>query len=111
MRSIKSLIFMSTLMFCSGSTALELQDYERIRGNEMIDLYIGGVATGIFWSSLQIKSQGNAPLYCPPEKLAFTTGQYVSILDRYIAGQSLVPDYPVELAMLLALRDAFPCDG
>lgn len=108
-------IFLSMLLFslplCGDAEGLELQDYERNKGNEQVELYLNGVAKGIFWSSLHGERQGNASLYCHPDNIALTSSQYISILDRYIAGQSLVPDYPVELAMLLALRDAFPCKG
>lgn len=70
-------------------------------------VYISGVAVGISWANTALDA--GSQLYCPPEKLALTVDNYVSILDAYIANRNPGASDPLEMHLLKSLMQAFPC--
>jgi hypothetical protein len=64
---------------------------------------------GMAWANATLQEQGSKPLYCPPEKVALTGDQLLDILRRFALDRPPIQKYPFGLALLEALRDAFPC--
>ena len=50
-------------------------------------------------------------LYCEPPKLTLTVDQIFDIVERYIEKHSDAGSQPIGLVILIALKDAFPCDN
>jgi len=71
-------------------------------------------------ANASLTSDSRAPLYCQPEKLFLTVGQHIDMLQRWVRDQkaqtpgaefgNYIDNMSVAMAMLLALKDTFPCD-
>lgn len=70
--------------------------------------YFQGLVDGISWANAAASKSG-APIYCPPDELVITTGQYATILRTKIAKEPRLATYWASFAMLSALKTAFPC--
>ncbi|MEN4938734.1 hypothetical protein [Stenotrophomonas sp. TWI1151] len=77
------------------------------------ETYAIGVARGIFWSNAAITHDTGTPMFCMPPKLGTDQDMVLSITNRYIkehVGKGVVDnDTSIELIVLLALKDTFPC--
>jgi hypothetical protein len=69
--------------------------------------YIKGVGDGL--SSYNAFVPPPQMIYCPPEKVGMVDGQYVLILKAFVKKQPKLMQSPVDVALMLALVDAFPC--
>jgi len=70
---------------------------------------LGATENGLSWANTAISNEGQPRLYCVPAKLAFTSAQDVDILRRYALDHPDKKTLPYGLALLLALKEAFPC--
>jgi hypothetical protein len=52
---------------------------------------------------------GGKTLYCPPEKVGIVDAQYVAIMSSFLTKYPKSRSQPVEVVLLFALQDAFPC--
>jgi hypothetical protein len=72
------------------------------------------------YANASLNGDKRAPLYCQPEKLFLNVGQHIDMLQRWARDQKAqtpgaefgkyIDNLPVAMAMLLALKDTFPCD-
>jgi hypothetical protein len=76
---------------------------------EAVEFYLRGLFAGYSWANTVLWSEGKTPLFCEPEKIVLTVDQELDILARHIEHVPANGKVPVGLAMLHALRDAFPC--
>lgn len=73
-------------------------------------IYLSGVQAGLTDANAAFETRGGAPLYCQPRTLALRTEQVEDILNRYItAGHGVADTDRVEVILLEALKDVFPC--
>lgn len=72
-------------------------------------IWLDGVYNGLLTASIDMASDNKGSLFCPPSKLALTTDQIKSILDRYLATHKVQMDWPTSLVLLGALKEVFPC--
>ena len=91
-----------------------LKDYAPIKDAAWVKTYINGVGVGYAWSNTLLGHQKRAPLYCEPAKLSIQGSDYLELLDKRIAsavkvGRPFGENTPVELILLDALVDAYPC--
>jgi hypothetical protein len=47
--------------------------------------------------------------YCPPERVGIVDTQYALIIRNFVAKYPETLDVPIDVTLLLALKDAFPC--
>jgi len=80
---------------------------EDIKGFNKI--WIDGVFSGLEAANGFSKVAGKPPLLCLPPKMAMTNDQILSVLDLYLAAHKTPMDMPVDIVLLKALREAFPC--
>lgn len=78
-------------------------------GNALSTAFMHGIADGIGWEEGYQEENGGVRAYCQPGKLALTPEQEADITSRYIAANPKAGEYPFGLALLLALKDTFPC--
>lgn len=88
--------------------------YQAASGDDkaLFEFYVWGLAEAYMWATIAVEEKGGEPLFCPPEQLAVTNDQKISILERWLehsAGESTTPRY-LALEVLLALEYAFPCE-
>lgn len=93
----------------SGKEMIQKIDEKSERSQTLLYV-LDGYSNGAGWANQFIKARGDAPLYCPPKKLALTPEQTASILREYLKKDKAAGESPAGLAMLLALMATFPCE-
>jgi hypothetical protein len=88
----------------------------RLRATELFS----GIVFALGYANANLKGDNRAPLYCQPEKLFLNVGQHIDMLQRWVRDQKAqtpgaefgqyIENLPVAMAMLLALKETFPCD-
>ncbi len=74
-------------------------------------VYIKGLLEGFEWMNIAIGAEGKmSPLFCTPPKLAITPIQAVDMLDRYLKDHKTKASDPIEIHLLYALKETFPCN-
>ena len=85
---------------------------------ELMQSYVAGLGYGMAWTNGEAAKK-NAPVYCPPEKMALALQNYIDILDRQIKRitqsktltNEVLKTTPISLVLLGGLKDTFPCEG
>ena len=76
--------------------------------------YITGLGRGVFWSNTVLEHDGKPKIFCMPGNLHLDEGIILSLLDQEIRtpsnGVDWKPNIPIELIMVAAFRNKFPCD-
>ena len=107
------LMLLTCLCTSPAGAIVTVKTYQEAKKNNSFTTYLQGVGEGFSWANVSLKIDRNQdPLFCAPSKLAFTRENYLQILDRYISENysgGASEDVPVELVLLQALREAFPC--
>lgn len=64
------------------------------------------------WASIfvEVNSDGQSGIYCPPRNIVMQTEQVKSIFIEFIKNHPDQSEQAAGIVMLMALRDAFPCD-
>lgn len=92
---------------------ITLKDYEGIKENKLFLANLHGIGMGYSWANsyLQVVRK-SPPLYCEPEKVALNADNYFQILDEHIRkqGKTLEQSTPIAMLLLIALREALPCN-
>ena len=71
-------------------------------------IYLKGIGDG--FSAYNAKMGKNkSAVYCPPEKVGIVDAQYALIIRTFLAKYPNLSDAPIEVTLLFALEDAFPC--
>jgi hypothetical protein len=74
-------------------------------------IYIKGLLEGFEWMNIAIQAEGKmSPIFCTPPKLAITTEQAVDMLNRYLKDHNTKASDPIEIYLLDALKETFPCN-
>jgi hypothetical protein len=117
-----SAIALAALLTCSSFSAnagYSLDKYREYTTSKspqkelLMDTYITGVGTGIFWSNAVLEAQGKQPLFCMPAKLALSPELIKQLLSRQIethdGGPPYTGDKDVEIIVLSSFIQTFPC--
>ena len=61
-----------------------LDNYEKSEANDkrVIESLLVATYVGMFWSTMQLQSEGKTPLFCQPSKVALTTEQIGNATQR-----------------------------
>jgi hypothetical protein len=86
----------------------------RLRASELFS----GIVFALGYANASLIGNNRAPLYCQPEKLFLNVGQHIDMLQRWVRDQKAqmrdgglyIDNMSVAMAMLMALKDTFPCD-
>jgi hypothetical protein len=98
----------TTLPVYASDTTREFLDRYAAGDNIYARLYLRGIGDGFSVYNAGKQTQGGG-LYCPPEKVGIVDGQYAAILRGFVAKVPKSMELPVEVVLLYALKDAFPC--
>ena len=104
-------------LLCQSTLALDIAAYEKAKelpdARKINEMYITGVGQGILWANAAVTKKTKAPLYCPPESLPLNGQNYMQLIDQYLQFLRSKPGFdesaPVELVLMRALQDNFPC--
>jgi hypothetical protein len=107
--------------------AMDVKSYQKFPKDDIskkvLLMYVRGVGDALGWSNAYLTTTKQKPMYCVPPKLALETENYKRLLDDEIkmAKAKVTPDQvkslgavplndaPIEMLLLFALVDAFPC--
>jgi len=114
------LMILVMVLWCSNAyaeldvaTYLEIKKKNDTQANNLVDSYISGIGSGLFWSNTAAGFQGGKELYCQPTGLALGLDNYVDFLDREIDQQinsgNLDDNNSVGMLILKHLQKVFPC--
>jgi len=83
------------------------KDYFKIFDEAWLD----GAYNGLEAANVALMASKQAPLFCPPLKMAMTESQVKSILDRFIAAHKdkVGMSDSIDALLLIALEETFPC--
>ena len=92
----------------SASQFLELND--KPSDEPRTQALISGIGRGVSVYNTILATSGSVPLYCPPMNRIVEGPEYVSSLRKYVREDpALRGSFLVELALLQALGQSFPC--
>ena len=118
---MRALLAAAVLLLATFSTGLTDEQNEFKTAGDFVDayhknnelllrLFVRGIGNGISaYNAMQDETDGNRKLYCPPEKVGIVDAQYVAIMSSFLTKYPKTRSYPVEVVLLFALKDAFPC--
>lgn len=97
-----------TALLATPAAALDHANYAANHDSPEVQAYIQGIGEGYGWA-IAFTDPKQPKLFCAPEDDTHTRQEYVALLDDYIAANSKVTEYPVEMILLLALQAKYPC--
>lgn len=105
--------FVGALLSCTAS-AVEVGNFDEIKGSEYFRAYIEGVGHGFLWANAELQvNKRQTLLFCVPPSLGLTTDNYVGLIEAEIrdskANGGINGKAPVELVLMGALKKTFPC--
>jgi hypothetical protein len=71
--------------------------------------YLLGAYNALETMNIELEYRKRPPLFCPPEKLDIAIGQIRSIIAQHLQKYKVETNYPVEMVLLDALEEVFPC--
>lgn len=108
--------FALLISFFTTSTYAEipLKQYGEVKHSDWFKTYLYGVGVGYEWANVQYEIRRHIqPLFCEPDGVGLNAESYAQILDKYLSRHEEkytgTPNLPLELTLLDALEDAFPC--
>jgi len=105
MTLIIAVLMGATLPACAEGTSKFMKKYGD--GEDLVSrVYLKGLGDGI---SAYNAIADNGAVYCPPDRVGIVDAQYALIIRNFLAKYPNLTDAPIEVTLLFALKDAFPC--
>ena len=82
---------------------------------DLLKLHLNATYQGLDWANVINKEEEMAPLFCPPPDLVVQDELIIGMIETELQNPSLggveayPSDIPVELILLYAARNVFPC--
>jgi hypothetical protein len=93
-----------------GSTLHEyLQIKNKPEDQQIVQAYIAGVGSGIFWTSAYASKVHLANLICPPDNLVMKNTDYLRILNDEINRGHYKNDDSIQYILLAGILHTYPC--
>jgi hypothetical protein len=78
-------------------------------GEDLVSrVYLKGIGDGISAYNARKRMDGGA-IYCPPDRVGIVDAQYTLIIRNFVTKYPNLTDAPIEVTLIFALEDAFPC--
>lgn len=81
-------------------------------GDQQFLSIVTGAGRGLEGVNIDASLRNQPPIFCQPDKLAVTGGQYWRMLERFVEDNPKFADVDINLvgyALLRAMVDTFPC--
>ena len=113
-RTVVVLLFCSCLVSLSQQAqAIDAATLPEFRDDETFKTYLFGVGQGWLWANARLGNKNQPKLFCVPPSLSLNFANYLSFLEAKInssrAQGKLNEKMPVEVFLLAALEESFPC--
>ena len=91
--------------------SMTVKQFREQQGTTLVRIYLHGVGEGSGWANASLQSRDYAPLFCQPGTFVLTADNYVQLVGLYVEKPPapLKEDTPIELLLLEALKQAYPC--
>ena len=117
MKKIAQAVFVSLFISLFSITAFAeflVKDYKQLKENDAMKIYVEGLGQGFSWANVVMKKETNKSLFCQPGKLALGRDNFIRILNDEIKRQEIdrfdkTQEAPIEMILLLGLKNTFPC--
>ena len=112
---INKLALMTTfcLSFFVGNACAEprMSQFAKMKTVESFKFYLEGVGSGFSWYNVFIVQKGGEPIFCEPENMSLNHLNYINLIEHYSKTFPKLSsdDMPVNMILLYALVEAFPC--
>ncbi len=86
--------------------------------SEFLRIHLNATYEGLDWANAMLEEQGMAPLFCPPGDLVVQDELIIGMIETELQNPSFggigalevyPSDIPIELILLKAARNVFPC--
>src|SRR6516162_3943168 len=88
MRRLLGVLVLALLLYRPAHAEMTVQEYLGTPAtgtkHDVTVLWLSGIELGLSWANIFYQHEGFPPLYCPPEHVALTHDEVVSILDEYL---------------------------
>lgn len=95
------------------SAAVDVGTLAQFRESDQFKAYLDGVGNGWLWANARLDAKKQPRLFCVPTNLFLRAENYIGLADSKIksarAQGELNDRYPIELIILMALEEAYPC--
>ena len=92
-----------------AALALPYSTYIASRDDGLGKIVLRSIGSGIEWTNVQAGLTLGKQLYCGPENVVLTEENFDQIMIDFVHDHTDYGDGEVELALLHALMEAFPC--
>lgn len=106
--------FLAAMLHWSEADALTVREYTNIRDSadlaryRDLKIYISGLAAGYAWTNTALIAEKVDPLFCLPPNMPISV-DWTPLIDNEIGKPETRRDDFIELLLLSALRNKFPC--
>jgi hypothetical protein len=90
------------------AVAYDYKDYMATHDELEVQAYLQGVGEGLGWA-IAFTDDPHPKLFCAPDDKAHDRAEYIQILDSFETAHPDMQEYPVEMVLLLALQEKYPC--
>lgn len=107
-------VAMVLTFFATASSALPLSKYKKAQFSHAgaFNDYLDGVGNGYVWANAELEARNSPLLFCQPD-MELSQGHFVTLfleeVERPSSGKAWEKDAPIELILLTALEQTFPC--
>lgn len=115
MIALRRTVLLALLFLGSGGTfALTIGDYQGGKNGsrgirELTVAYVSGIGAAYTWANLELKQERQPLLFCQPPTLALGADLLAQLLDKELQNPLYRSEDQIEMALLFALKRAFPC--
>jgi hypothetical protein len=107
-------VAMVLTFLATASSALPLSKYKKAQFGHTgaFNDYLNGVGNGYVWANAELQARNSPLLFCQSD-MELTQGNFVTLflveVERPSSGKAWDKDAPIELVLLTALEQTFPC--
>lgn len=107
-KSLKIVFFVLTVSFGFSSNAgFSVASYSASKDNDLMKMYVFGIANGILYSNHYVKGTSSGPMLCKVKQLKIN--EYLDMLDVEINRPDTMANDEIEKLMLQGLMNKFLC--
>lgn len=116
MTTLRLTLSVALLLLCFGqASALTIREYQESKSSsqdirDLTTAYISGMGAAYTWTNSELERDRRPLLLCQPRTLALRADLLAQLLDREVQNTLYMPEHPIEVALLFALKRAFPCN-
>ena len=107
----RTLIASVSLLACmSPAIAVPYSTYTMSKDQKIWQIVINATGNGIMQANIEAEITFGRKLFCSPDTLVLTGENYDQIMTEFVHDHTQYGDGEMELALMHALVDAFPCE-